>query len=65
MIIYKAIKNVADVIPKYKRENSFFVLKVKCIYPAILKRKTEKTFFIDLVIDKRISLASILSCTSL
>ena len=65
MITYKAITSVMEVIPKYKRENSFFVLKVKSIYPAILKRKTKKLLFIDLVIDKRISLEPILSCTSL
>ena len=42
-----------EVIPKYKRENSFFVLKVKCINPATIKRKTKKKLlFIDLVIDK-------------
>ena len=60
MIIYKAIKSVMEVIPNYKRENFFFVLKVK-----VLKRKTKKLLFIDLVIDKRISLESILSRTSL
>ena len=60
MIIYKAIKSVMEVILKYKRENFFFVLKVK-----VLKRKTKKLLFIDLVIDKRISLETILSQTSL